>query len=294
LNIIKNITTIIKKKYYNTKRNIEKVIKKLYQKRIMNIGKKIKNKEMEKLKKDTVDFSKKLVNFEKAKSNFDVKFTPYAKCQDIEKIYQKKFDANPTDLALLQKITKIMNKKKCTTSPLFFSAATKLHELQPTAESAFLVGVMNFSKNDFAKAKEYFEEATKLYTEDDQKAKAYLMLAFTCSAMKQYGVARSYAYKYAAIKPGDGTPYILIGDMYAQSAASCGSDELTSRVANWTAVDKYNKAKAIDKSKEAEANQRINAAASRFPSKEAVFFNNLKKGQSYTVGCWINENTTVR
>lgn len=252
------------------------------------------NKSMEKLQKDTADFAKSLSNYEKARNNFDVLFTPYAKCQDIEKIYQKKFDANPTDVVLLEKITKIMNKKKCTSSPLFFSATSKLHELKPTVESAYLVGIMNFSKNDFTKAKEYFEEALKLATEDAQKAQSYLMLAFTNSALKQYSTARSYAYKFAALKPGDGTPYILIGDMYTQSAASCGTDDLTSRVANWAAVDKYMKAKAIDKSKEAEANQRINAAVGRFPSKETVFFNNLKKGSSYTVGCWIGETTIVR
>lgn len=252
------------------------------------------NKQMEKLQKDTAEFATKLSSFEKSKSNFDILFTPYAKCGDIEKIYQKKFNANPNDISLLEKITKIMNKNKCTNSPLFYDASTKLHELKPTAESAFLVGIMNFSKNDYAKAKDYFEEAAKLYTDEEAKAKSYLMLAFSCSGLKQYGVARTYAYKYAALKPGDGTPYILIGDMYTQSAASCGSDELTSRVANWAAVDKYMKAKAIDKSKEGEANKRIGAAASRFPSKEAVFFNNLKKGQSYTVGCWIGEVTSVR
>lgn len=249
---------------------------------------------MEKLQKDTADLSSKLENYDKAKNNFDLLFTPYAKCEDIEKIYKKKFDANPNDIALLEKITKIMNKKKCTNSPLFFAASTKLHELKPTAESAFLVGIMNFSKNDFVKAKEYFEEAAKLFTDEEQKAKTYLMLAFTCSGLKQYAAGRTFAYKYAALKPGDGTPYIIIGDMYTQSASSCGSDDLTSRVANWAAVDKYSKAKAIDKSKEAEANKRIGAAASRFPSKETVFFNNLKPGQAYTVGCWIGETTTVR
>lgn len=253
-------------------------------------------KRMEKLQKDTADLADKLDNYDKAKSNFEIKFTPYAKCDDIEKIYQKKFDANPTDIALLEKITKIMNKKKCTNSVLFFAASTKLHELKPTAESAYLVGIMNFSKDDFAKAKEYFEEAVKLYTDEEQKAKTYLMLAFTCSGMKQYAAARTYAYKYAALKPGDGTPYILIGDMYVQSASSCGSDDLTSRVANWAAADKYMKAKSIAKSKEAEAeaNKRIATAVSRFPSKETVFFNNLTRGQAYTVGCWIGETTTVR
>ncbi len=251
-------------------------------------------KQMEKLGKDTLTLGKTLAGFEKAKSNFDLLFTPYAKCEDIEKIYKKKFNENPEDVALLEKITKIMNKKKCTTSELFLNASTKLYAIKPTAASAFMVGVMNFSKEDYAKAKDYFEDAIKLFTDEESKAQTYIMLAFTCSALKQYSVARTYAYKYAALKPGDGTPYILIGDMYAQSAASCGSDELTSRVANWTAVDKYMKAKSIDSKKTDEANKRISAAASRFPSSQAIFFNGLAKGQAYTVGCWINETTIVR
>ncbi len=251
-------------------------------------------KQMEKLKKDTTEFASKLENYEKTRNNCDLTFTPYAKCQDIEKIYQKKFDANQNDIVLLEKITKIMNKKKCTGSKLFFAASTKLHDMKPTAESAYLVGVMNISKNDFAKAKEYFEQAANLAANEEQKAKSYLMLALSCSGLKQYAAARTFAYKYAALKPGDGTPYIIIGDMYSQSAASCGTDELTSRAANWAAADKYMKAKAVDKSKEAEANQRLNAVATRFPKKEAIFFNGLNKGQAYTVGCWINETTTVR
>lgn len=252
------------------------------------------NKQLEKLTQDTLKLGKTLASFEKAKNNFDLLFTPYAKCQDIENIYKKKFNENPDDIALLEKITKIMNKKKCTTSELFLNASTKLYALKPTAESAFLVGIMNFSKNDYAKAKDYFEDAIKLFADEESKAQAYIMTAFSCSALKQYGLARTYAYKYAALKPGDGTPYILIGDMYAQSASSCGSDELTSRAANWAAVDKYMKARAIDSGKTAEANKRISAAASRFPTSQAVFFNSLTKGQSYTVGCWINETTTVR
>ncbi len=89
-------------------------------------------------------------------------------------------------------------------------------------------------------------------------------------------------------------PYLLIGDMYAATATSCGDNELTTRVAYWAAADKYNKAKAIDNSIEEEANQRINRVRSRFPDKNTVFFYGLQQGQSYTVGCWINETTTVR
>jgi len=254
------------------------------------------NKAYEPLLKDSTKLDKDLSNFEKARNNFEKKFTPYAKCADIEKIYTKKFNANPMDIELLNKITKILNKKKCTTSPLFFNATEKLHSLQPTGQSAFMMGVMNYSKKEYVKSKEYFEEATKLLKDEDKIADAYLMLTAICMELKQYALGRAYAYKNAALKPGSGTPYLMIGDMYMTTAASCGTDELTKAAPYWAAYDKYMKAKSIDKSVEvqADANKRISQAVGRFPKKEIIFFNNLQKGQAYSIGCWIGETTIIR
>ncbi len=251
-------------------------------------------KQYSKMVEDSLKLDKDISNFEKARGNFEIKFTPYANCEDISKIYTKKFNSNPTDVSLLNKITKVLNKKGCTSSKLFFDATEKLHSIQPTAQSAFMMGIMNYKKNDYNKSKEYLEEAVKLFTEDNDKAKCYLILASVCMASKQYALGRSYAYKYAALKPGDGYPYILIGDMYMASASGCGTDELTRGAVYWAAADKYMRAKSIDKTREAEANKRYSQAAARFPKKETLFFNNLTKGQAYTVGCWIGETTTVK
>ena len=82
--------------------------------------------------------------------------------------------------------------------------------------------------------------------------------------------------------------------MYATSAKECGDNDLTNRVAYWAAVDKYYKAKSVDPSVEDLANTKINTFSQYFPAHETIFFYDLKKGDSYTVGCWINETTTVR
>jgi hypothetical protein len=119
-------------------------------------------------------------------------------------------------------------------------------------------------------------------------------LADTYRNLKNFPKARSYAVQVTELRPEDGNPYILIGDLYAASAKECGSDDLTTKVAYWAAVDKYYKAKSIDPSLEDAANERINTYSKVFPSTETVFFHDLKEGDSYTVGCWINETTTVR
>jgi hypothetical protein len=82
--------------------------------------------------------------------------------------------------------------------------------------------------------------------------------------------------------------------MYADSAALCGNDEIGTRAGYWAAVDKFVKAKNVDPSVADEANSGIALYSAYFPTRERLFFNDVKEGSSYTVGCWIGETTTVR
>jgi len=59
-------------------------------------------------------------------------------------------------------------------------------------------------------------------------------------------------------------------------------------------VDQYIKAKSADASVSAEATELINKYTQYFPNIEDAFFYGFENGQAYTVGCWINENTSVR
>lgn len=249
---------------------------------------------MTKLQKDTATFTKTLESYTSVKNNVETRFTPYATCEDLVNIYGKKLKGNEENIEMLTKITRIMNKKKCIDNQIFFTATENLHRLQPTANSAFLMGYMLYKKEENAKAKDFLEEAIKKYEDPLDKANAYLMLVDVCKKLGQYAVARQYAYKYAELIPTSGMPYLLIGDLYAATAASCGDNELTARVAYWAAADKYMKAKSIDKTLEEDATQRINNIRSRFPDTNTLFFYGLTKGQSYSVGCWIGETTTIR
>jgi tetratricopeptide (TPR) repeat protein len=190
-----------------------------------------------------------------------------------------------------------LDKKKCTDDPLFFKATENLYKLEPTPETAYLMGKMSYAKKQYSKAAEYLNDAVGKMTENNDKANIYLLLADIYSNLGQYTTARSNALKALEVKPNDGMPYIIIGDMYAQSAKSCGDNELTEKVAFWAAVDKYNQAKRVDpnNTKVVEiANSRIAAYSRAFPSDDNIFFYGLKKGETYRVGCWINETTIVR
>jgi len=220
-------------------------------------------------------------------------FEPYATCDQLIKIYGKKFNETPNDTVLLKKITFMLDKKDCTDSELFFMATENLHKAKPTGESAYLMGKMYLKKGDKGKASEYFLEAIPLI-EDQQKTMAYFYLAYAAFESKNYSSARSYCLKSLSINPNDGRSYMLIGDMYAITAPNCGDDEIAKRAGYWTAVDKYVRARQVDSSVADEANAKIATYSRQFPLKERLFFNDVKPGSSYSVNCWYSESTTVR
>lgn len=236
-----------------------------------------------------------IANWENVKGNLELSFEPYASCENLIGIYQKKFSETPEDVELLKKITKILDKKGCDDSELFFQATENLHELEPTPESAYLMGKMYLNKKkDYSTAINYLKEAADTYGSEDEKANTYFFLAYAYFQLQQYSMSRSYCYKNLEVEPNSGKTYILIGDCYSFSAADCGDNDLTKHVAYWAAVDKYYKAKAVDAEVTDIANSKINTYSRYFPGKETLFFHGLNVGDSYTVGCWINETTTVR
>ena len=86
---------------------------------------------------------------------------------------------------------------------------------------------------------------------------------------------------------------ILIGLLYAESAKQF-SGEIESRAVYWAAVDKFVKAKNMDPSVAGRANSYISSYSQYFPSMETIFFNDYNEGQSFNVGGWIGETTTIR
>lgn len=237
---------------------------------------------------------KKLVNWENIKNNIELSFEPYASCEDLISIYSLKFDENPEDVELLKKITKILDKKNCNDSELFFKATENLHKSEPTAQSALLMGKMYYNKKEYSKAGTYFKESTELFDDPEKLGEAWFFLANVQYIQKNYSAARSSCYKSLEYNPANGNAYLLIGDMYAASSGSCGNDDIAKKAPYWAAVDKYYKAKSVDPSVADVANSRINTYTQHFPLKEELFFHDYKNGDSYKVECWINETTTVR
>lgn len=141
-----------------------------------------------------------------------------------------------------------------------------------------------------------FQEAANNADSSDKKANYLLLMAkIYYRDLKNFPQARKFALEAAEQRPNWGEPYLVIGRLYASSGPLCGPGRgWDSQIVVWPAIDKWNYAKRIDPSVAAEANQWINTYSKYMPSKEDVFQRNFQENQSFRVGCWIQENTTIR
>ena len=55
--------------------------------------------------------------------------------------YQKSFEEKKTDVVWLKRAAERLEAKDCDSDPLFAKISEQLHKLNPTAESAYLLGV---------------------------------------------------------------------------------------------------------------------------------------------------------
>lgn len=222
--------------------------------------------------------------------------SPLATCEAVISAFQAKFDADPKNVELLRKITDIMGKLNCTEDKLFLDAATALYAIEPDAKAATNIARLNYKKKNFSEAIKYYKQALDGTTDNSAKVQLHFELAAAYQGTGDYSASRSEALKAVAIDPSFGKAYMLIGDLYANSASKCdvADNPTAAKSVYWIATDMYQKAKSADASLADDISSRISRCVANYPGKEDLFFISLKEGDSYSVGCWINGNTTVR
>ncbi|MDA3952060.1 MAG: tetratricopeptide repeat protein [Bacteroidales bacterium] len=217
-----------------------------------------------------------------------------ANCDDLVPYYANKFNETPEDIEFLKKATDLLKSTKCTDSEIYFNMAVKLNIMEPTADLAYELAKRINKEDKLNEAVVYYKQAIELQEDDLQKAKYYLELGDVTRRIGDYSQSRTYALKSIELDATSGYPYLLIGNIYAASSKSCSEEEFEQKAVYWAAVDQFAKAKSVDPELADDANKFIDAYKPHFPDNETIFFYNYKQGDSYTVGCWINEKTTVR
>ena len=219
---------------------------------------------------------------------------PYLDCEKLVELKQPAYEENKGNATWLKSTVKLLDRGGCEGEAFYLKCSEQLFSLEPSSSAAIALARSFRKSGNDAKSTSYYIKAADLATDNNDKFDIYINLAKTSKNAKEYSKVRDYARKALAINPNSGVAYILIGDAYAASATSCSSGELGRGGVYLAAVDKYVKARSVDPSVASEANEKISKYSAYFPLKENVFFLNKKDGDSYSVGCWIGETTTIR
>ena len=217
-----------------------------------------------------------------------------ADCEALISIFTPQFEENINDAEFIKSMLRRLRKAKCDESELAEKATTKLYELEPSAEAAFNMAHEYLRKDDLVNAKKYYDQAISQETDPKLLASYYYERSLLLYIKEsKYQEARDMARKAISLDPDLCEAYILIGDIYARSSSAFNGTNLEKSAIFWVAVDYYNKARRVDDCAADAANKAADYKK-YFPNKEDAFMEGLQDGQSYKVGGWINENTTVR
>ncbi|MFT5754247.1 MAG: hypothetical protein ACI924_001477 [Flavobacterium sp.] len=232
-----------------------------------------------------------LEQFSTVKGSMDSKIVLLSTCEKLIPFYQKSFEEKKTDVLWLKRAAERLEAKNCDSDPLFTKISEQLHKLNPTAESAYLLGVAAQRAKNTSKALEYFNQSAQLFTDATKKAKVYYKIA----AMYGNGnksQARAYARKALSAKPSFGQAYMLIAQLYASSANECGKTPFDKRAVYWLCAQYANKAASVDPALKATANRQSTSYNGYAPSRTDIFNNNMA-GKTISFSCWIGESVKV-
>ena len=221
-----------------------------------------------------------------------------ADCDKLIELYTPKFEADPQNIELAEKIVRFMSAAGgCTDNALFISAATSIHKSNPTHASAYTLYKLNASTGKSAEAVKYLQEAIDREDSDAaQDAEYYYELAvynFKCGNNLAAEQAAKKVIPLATTSEIKGKTYMLIGTIWG--GVRCDGNDIAKRAPYWVAVDYFERAKAADPELAVEANKRINEYKKYYPLTADAFMFGVNDGETYQVSCGgFKANTTVR
>jgi len=226
-------------------------------------------------------------------------------CEYFKAKLKPEYEAAPNDPVVLEEVIRTLKRQGCDESDPFMQELEGKWSQYAAAENAkrqaeFEANNPNFLAKKMYDAGDYdgaiakYEEALAIETDPSQQAGYKFSIAsIQGRKLRQFSKARSTALEAASLRPGWGNPYMLIGDLYATSASSCG-DDWNQRLAVLAAIEMYQKAKSTDSSVAADASSKIGRYLSSRPEKTEGFMRKVSEGDRVKVGCWIGETVTVK
>jgi tetratricopeptide (TPR) repeat protein len=215
-----------------------------------------------------------------------------ATCDILIPLYSKNFEENKNNPLWIRRAAGRLDGKDCSDDPLFVTLVEQLHSLEPSADSAYYLGILNDKQGSSEDALKYYQESVSLQTDNYKKANILYKIAVKFKNAGRRVSARNYAEQALSYQPSLGRAYLLIANMYADSANGCGDTQFNKRAVFWLAAQTAVKAGRVDASLKKLADRTVAAFNGRAPSKTDIFTEG-NQGTSITFSCWIGRSIKV-
>jgi tetratricopeptide (TPR) repeat protein len=222
----------------------------------------------------------------------DQRIAKEATCDILIPLYSKNFEVNKNNTLWIRRAAGRLDGKECSDDPLFVTLVEQLHSLEPSADSAYYLGILNDKQGNSEEALKYYQESVSLQTDNYKKANILYKIAVKFKNAGRRVSARDYAQQALAFQPSLGQAYLLIANMYANSANGCGDSQFNKRAVFWLAAQTAQKAGRVDASLKKLADRSVAAFNGRAPSKTDIFTEG-SQGTSITFSCWIRRSIKV-
>ena len=215
-----------------------------------------------------------------------------ATCDILIPLYSKNFEENKNNPLWIRRAAGRLDGKECSDDPLFVTLVEQLHKLEPSADSAYYLGILNDKQGNSADALKYYQESVSLQTDNYKKPNIFYKIAVKCNHSGIRSSARDYAEQALSFQPSLGRAYLLIANMYADSANGCGDTQFNKRAVFWLAAQTAQKAGRVDASLKKLTATTVAAYNGRAPSKTDIFTEG-NQGATVSFSCWIRRSVKV-
>ena len=228
----------------------------------------------------------------KIAGSIDSKLGPLADCSNLIPLYEKSFEEKKGDIVWVKRAVGLMFNKECTDDPLFQKLFEAQLALDPSADAYVYGGTLKMKNGDSSGALADFDKALSLETNNEKKSKIAYKVAVINKRKGSKSTARKYAQKAIDANPSNGRAYLLIANLYATSANSCGTSAFEKRAIYWKAADMARKAGRVDPSLSGSSSKAANSYSAKAPSKEMIFSSGMA-GKTVTFNCWVGGSVKV-
>ena len=221
-----------------------------------------------------------------------------ASCENLQKIFEPKIAATPSDEALLAKTFQLMARANCE-SDFFLTVGEMYYAVNPQSSVAMLLAQVFQNKKEFAKANKYLREALANESVADEREKILVRIGILEMTANNYAEAVKAFNESINVDAtdDDGLALYFLAQCYVAGSKDCGS-ELSKHAVYWVGYDVLQAAipllEATDASVATNAKKLAESYRSAFPTAEECFFAELKDGANYTINCGLAKGSTTK